>query len=217
MPRATGENASAKAAQLKPRKRQGQAREPAVTEQQMAYVNHYLTHFNKAEAACAAGYSNAKNNVYQIHYSRGVQHEFRMRAAAEFDYQPATQAYVSSTLREIVQRCVACDVVRDAFGKPIMKPVLIHGEEVEMAVVYAFDPRNAISALSKLGESIGMFGAASRRSEEDGDAAARDEIRARVQEIEKAKMQSATVRTLPEQSDVLIVDVLGPRRYADGD
>ena len=166
MPRATGENASAKAAQLKPRKRQGQAREPAVTEQQMAYVNHYLTHFNKAEAAVRGWL--LKRQKQRLPDSLLSWCSARVQDAerrAEFDYQPATQAYVSSTLREIVQRCVACDVVRDAFGKPIMKPVLIHGEEVEMAVVYAFDPRNAISALSKLGESIGMFGAASRRSE----------------------------------------------------
>lgn len=223
MPRATGKKASAKAAQSKPRERQEEAKEPLVTDQQRAYVDHYLTHFNKIEAARQAGYSNARSNAYNIHHQRGVQHELQMRAVANFDYLPATRAYVSSHLMEIVTRCMASDVARDANGNPILRPVDVtttdedgNEKKVELAIVYQFDPRNAIAALSKIGESIGMFSNANGQVDEDAIRAA---LNSHIQaEIEKRRqdrakiMQSAPVRTIPDQSDVLTDDVLGPRR-----
>ena len=88
MPRATRRECISQGSAAQAAQASGTGEEPAVTEKQWPMSNNYLTHFNKAEDSGAAGYSNAKNNVYQIHYSRGVQHEFRIRAAAEYDYQP---------------------------------------------------------------------------------------------------------------------------------
>ena len=171
-----------------------------VTDQQRAYVDAFLETGNKRASAKAAGYDGWATNYATIHKSRGVQHELMSRAVENRQHEPMAQPYVLATLQEVVERSMQATPVKDSRGKPVTTTMTDDdGNEIK-AVVYSFDARAAISALSKLGEHLALW-TPPKESEDAQDARSRtvegelkriaDALEGRAPKIEAAPVKVA--------------------------
>lgn len=179
-----------------PRKRP----DPVVTDQQRAFVDAYLRTGNKRAAAREAGYSTWEMGYSTIFNSRGVQHELKRRAIEVMDHDPLTPGYVLANLQEIVHRSMASEPVRDSRGNLVTVPVRDEdGEEVERAVLYTFDAKNAISALTKMGEHLQMWSPQRAEAETNTVEGELRRIADAMEGKHRPTIEAAPVRTAPDR------------------
>lgn len=121
-----------------------------MTARQEAFIREYIRTGMAKEAAVAAGYSE-KTAAQQASRLLAMPEVQQRRVELETElYQQigVSEAWVGRRLVEIAERCMQGE------------PHLSWNEETrkkEPDGMWVFDPKSAISALSKIGESLGMF------------------------------------------------------------
>lgn len=116
-----------------------------MTPKQEAFVREYLVDLNATQAAIRAGYSEktagaiGDENLKKPEIAQALKIAMEKRA----ERTEITADYVLNGIKELVERCIQAEPVRDAEGKPT-------GE-------YKFEAAPALRGYELLGRHLGLF------------------------------------------------------------
>lgn len=118
---------------------------------QAAFVQEYLKDLNATKAATRAGYSPKTANEQGARLLANVSVQAAVAAALEERKKRTglSQDYVIENLTEVVERCMQRAPVTNMKGE--------HVRDAEGNHLWTFNAKGAVSALTKLGEHLGMF------------------------------------------------------------
>jgi len=126
-----------------------------LTPKEQMFVKEYLIDLNATKAAIRAGYSakTARQIASRLLSKVNIQEEIARLATEIGEKVELDVEYVLNNLKEIVERCMqrAPVMVKAKGGK------WVQAQDEEGNDVWRFDGKNAVAALSRIGQHLQMF------------------------------------------------------------
>jgi hypothetical protein len=150
-----------------------------LTDQQRAYVLAYAECLDHITAAASAGYASPTTNAHRLKNNPKIQEAVTALLAARQERYQVGEAYVLSSVVEIMERAKGGGPVLDRRGQQVTVQ-LANGE---VAALWASDYRVVLDGADKLARLLGLY-------EREGENPKADALRRAVEEIMEARSRA---------------------------